>query len=77
MNDVRINIRIHRPSDDRPNGYIGASSSYPPDWSTGNDLADGPITDETMEHIVDDIRAVIDGHRNAYERDHHKTEKSA
>ena len=43
-----------------PNGYLGCTSnSRKPrageDWHRGNDLADGPLTEETWRKILSDI----------------------
>lgn len=64
--EMKINIVMRRPENGE-RGYIGANTSYPPrkgeDWSRGNDLADGEFSDETLERIFEDIRAVYRGDR--------------
>jgi hypothetical protein len=71
--DGRIRIRfyteIHRfsisarpPTQDKPNGYLGciADSRKPrpgEDWTRGNDLRDGPLTEATWIGIMGDIIA--------------------
>lgn len=68
-----VTIRIMRPSTECPKGYIGASSTYPPEpgetWRRGRDLADGHCTEETLLRISDDVRAIMEGFPRAYERD--------
>ena len=76
MRDViRVTIQIVRPSPDKPQGYLGASVSYPPkpdeEWSRGNDLADGPCNEATLDRIREDVLAVMEGYRKAFERDGH------
>lgn len=65
-----VNIYFRDPSEEDPDGYISAYTSYPTDdgkdYTTGNDLADGGFTEETIERVIADIRAVMQGHRNAY-----------
>jgi hypothetical protein len=69
----RITITFVAPTAEKPRGYLGATSSYPPlpgeDWERGSDLADGPANEDTVLLIADDIRAVIEGFGKAYERD--------
>lgn len=69
--EVRIVIRPPQHAGDK--GYIGAGSSYDPrpgeDWRRGNDLADGPANMATLCRVMNDIAALLEGYRNAYERD--------
>jgi hypothetical protein len=70
--EIRIVFRV--PTPEKPDGYLGATSSYDPlpeeDWRRGNDLADGPANENTVIAIFEDVRAVMEGWRKAYERDH-------
>lgn len=70
---IKITIGIVRPTSEEPNGYIGATASYPPrsgeDWRRGRDLADGPCNETTLHRIMEDVRAVMEGFGTAYERD--------
>lgn len=68
MNNTQITITIRRPSDQSPNGYIGATYSNDPlpgeDWRRSGDLADGPHNSETVSRVIGDIHSMIDfGHR--------------
>lgn len=70
---IIVTIKIRRPTAANPKGYIGASSSHPPlpgeDWRRGSDLADGECNEAVMGRVMDDLNAVVSGHRNAFERD--------
>lgn len=71
--DVEIKIRVVAPTAEKPDGYIGVTSHYPPrdgeTHSRGNDLADGALTPETLDQVFADIGAVSRGYRNAYDED--------
>ena len=70
---TEVRIIVKPPSQELPLGYIGASATYDAHpgetWRRGNDLADGPISDETLARILDDIKAVAAGFMNSFARD--------
>lgn len=69
--EVHITIRPPSHPDDR--GFIAATSSYDPrpgeTWRRGNDLADGPANMATLCRIMSNVAALLEGYRNAHERD--------
>lgn len=71
--NCEVRIVIRPPAHHGDKGYIGAGSSYDPlpgeTHRRGNDLADGPANMATLCRIMNDIAALLDGYRNAYERD--------
>lgn len=59
-NDRRYSITAREGSAEKPNGYLGAmGQSRKPrageDWTRGNDLLDGPLTETMWYRILGDI----------------------
>ena len=53
-------ISVREPTLDKEDGYLGCITSCRKprageDWTRGNDLADGPLTEETWLRILSDI----------------------
>jgi hypothetical protein len=65
--DGYIRITMRRPSDTKPDGYLGAQSSYDPlpgeDWRRGNDLPDGSWSEETVDRIAEALKQIVRGER--------------
>lgn len=63
-----VKIEIVRPTAERPNGYLGAQSSYDPmpgeDHRRGNDLPDGGFTEETIDRICAALKEIVRGQRS-------------
>ena len=68
-----ISIDFCPPTSERPVGYLGAIAYYdslPGEYDQrAADLVDGPANEKTLLEITDDIRAVMEGFRKAYDRD--------
>jgi len=63
-----IKIIMEPATAERPNGYLGAHTSYPApngeDYSVGNDLPDGPWNAETIDAVLKAAREVLEGKRD-------------
>lgn len=71
MDDIKLSIRIMRPSSDREQGYIGMemSNMHPLEGerhTRGEDAADGEHSEETLERIIRDIRSYFKTGRKDY-----------
>ena len=67
MERPHIKIIMEPPTAEKPDGYIGAHTTYPDpngaDYAVGNDLSDGPWNEETIERVLRDARQVLQGER--------------
>lgn len=61
--DIHISISADLKTNENPQGYIVAISSY--GQGGGNDLADGPFASGTVFELIDDLIAVLKGYRNS------------
>lgn len=71
MDDIRLSIRIKRPSLANERGYIGMEmSNMRPlegeQHTRGEDAADGEHSEETLERVIRDIRSYFKTGRKDY-----------
>ena len=71
--NCEVQITIRPPVHPGDKGFIAATSSYDPlpgeEHRRGSDLADGPANMATLCRVMDNIAALLEGYRSAYERD--------